>query len=183
MKMNIRTSAGVFLAVISALQTGCSIFSPIPLWELTKAAGVAAGQVVPYGTTKASNTVYHGRAEFRSLCIEFNPNVGVPDVVPALQRELQKHHIESRLYMQGTLLDECVVWLRYTALIAWDVPPIGSAYQPYITTAALTLQSSKGAVLSSSNYQQETTLGMGKWASTQQKLAPVVAALLSGLEE
>lgn len=85
--------------------------------------------------------------------------------------------------MQGTLLDECVVWLRYTALIAWDVPPIGSSYQPYITTAALTLQSSKGAVLSSSNYQQETTLGMGKWASTQQKLAPVVAALLSGLEE
>jgi hypothetical protein len=181
-KVNARISIGLVSMFFCVIQAGCSVFSPLPLWELTKATGVAAGLVIPFGTTKASNTVYHGFAGLRKLCIEFNPNVGVPDVVPALQRELQKFRIESRLYAPGTLIDECVVWLRYTALIAWDLPPMGSTYQPYVTTAALTLQSSAGAVLSSSQYQEETTFGRGKWAPTQKKLAPVVAALLTGFE-
>lgn len=169
--------------LISVSQTGCSIFSPVPLWELSKATGMAVSMAIPYGTTKASNTVYHLHPEFRTVCIEFNADVGTPDIAPALQRELRTHQIESRLYAQGTLIDDCPVWLRYTAVMAWDVPPSGTGYQPYMSAAALTLQSSRGVVLSSSNYQEEASFGRGRWASTQKKLAPVVTALLTGFED
>jgi len=164
------------------LQSGCSIVSPVPLWELAKTTGMAAAAVIPYGGSEASNTVYHLHAPFRQLCIEFNPDSAVTDVVPALQIELRKHRVESRVYEPGTITDECGVWLRYVASIVWDVPPMSGTYKPYVSNAALTLQASNGAVLSSSQYELGTAFGMGKWASTQSKLAPVVTALLTGFQ-
>ena len=39
------------------LQAGCSIVSPMPLWELAKSAGAAATTALPYAPIDASNTV------------------------------------------------------------------------------------------------------------------------------
>lgn len=175
------------LAGNCALQAGCSIVSPMPLWELAKSAGVAASNALPYAPIDASNTVYHLHPAFTNLCIEYNPETPVSDVVPALQIELRKHQVESRVYEAGpltasTLSEQCKVWLKYSAYIAWDTPPMSSAYKSYVTTAALTLRDANGAVLSSSHYELGTGFGVSKWASTQRKLAPVVTALLTGFE-
>jgi hypothetical protein len=175
------------IASACALQTGCSIFSPVPLWELAKGAGVMVSAAIPYGTSEASNTVYHLHPPVRNLCIEFNPDAAVADVVPAIQIELRKHQIESRVYEAGpmtaaSLVDECKVWLKYSAYIAWDYPPMSGNYRAYVNTAALTLLTSRGTVLSSSNYELGTGFGLGKWASTQSKLAPVVTALVTGFQ-
>jgi hypothetical protein len=169
------------------LQAGCSIISPVPLWELAKSAGAVASAAIPYGSSEASNTVYHLHPAVQNLCIEFNPESAVPDVVPALQLELRKHQIESRVYdtsplTAGALLEQCRVWLKYRAYIAWDIPPMGDNYKSYVNTASLTLQTSTGVVLSSSNYELGTGFGVGKWASTQSKLAPVVTALITGFQ-
>lgn len=186
--MNRRTLWTTGLVGCCALQAGCSIVSPMPLWELAKSAGAAASTVIPYAPAEASNTVYHLHPAFTSLCIEYNPDAPVSDVVPALQIELKKHQVESRVYEAGpltasTLSEQCKVWLKYSAYIAWDVPPMGSGYKPYVTTAALTLRDANGAVLSSSHYELDTAgFGTSKWASTQRKLAPVVTALLTGFQ-
>jgi hypothetical protein len=164
------------------LQAGCSIVTPVPLWELAKTTGMVAAAAIPYGASEASNTVYHLHAPFRNVCIEFNPDSAVADVVPALQIELRKHRVESRVYEAGTATDACSVWLRYAASIVWDVPPLSGTYKPYVNSAALTLQATNGSVLSSSQYEIGSVFGMGKWASTQTKLAPVVTALLTGFQ-
>jgi hypothetical protein len=185
--MNSRSFLRTCLLGSCALQAGCSIFSPIPLWELAKSAGEAASVAIPYGSSEASNTVYHQHPSFSDVCIEFNPDSAVPDVVPAIQVELRRHQIESRVYevgplTAGTLADECPVWLKYDAYVAWDVPPMKEGYRSYVTNAALTLRTSKGQVLASSQYELPTGFSMGKWASTQSKLAPVVTALLTGFQ-
>jgi hypothetical protein len=162
--------------------TGCSIITPAPLWELAKATGAAASAAIPYGSSKATNTVYHFHAPLKELCIEFNQDANVPDLVPALQLELKKHQIESRLYESTFLTDQCNVWLKYTAYVAWDIPPLAKTYRPYLHTASLTLQSTTGLILSSSEYELGPNFELGKWASTQNKLAPVVTALLTGFQ-
>lgn len=175
------------VAALCGGTTGCAIVSPMPLWELAKGAGAVASVAIPYGASTASNTVYHLHPLPRQVCIEFNPDTAVADIVPALQIELRTHRIESRLYdvgpaTAGSLSGSCPVWLRYEASIAWDTPPMGGAYRAYVNGAALTLQSPDGVVLSSSHYELGTEFGAGKWASTQRKLAPVVSALVTGFQ-
>jgi hypothetical protein len=175
------------IAGACVLQAGCSIVSPVPLWELAKSAGMVASAAIPYSSSEASNTVYHLHPTFQNLCIEFNPESAVPDVIPALQIELRKHQIESRVYdttplTAGALIEECRVWLKYRAYIAWDIPPMSDGYRSYVNTASLTLQTANGVVLSTSNYELGTGFGAGKWASTQSKLAPVVTALVTGFQ-
>ena len=166
----------------AALQTGCSIVTPAPLWELTKSAGLLASAAIPYGSSEASNTVYHFHPAFRELCIEFNRDAPVGDIVPALQMELRKHQVESRVYDATGAIDSCKVWLRYTAYVAWEVAPLSGEYRPYMQTASLSLRSANGVVLSSSEYRLGQVFGMGKWSTTQSKLAPVVSALLTGFQ-
>ena len=168
-------------------QTGCSIFSPVPLWELAKGAGEAASLAMPYAPSSASNTVYHLHPTFSEVCIEYNPDTPVPDVIPALQIELRRHRVQSRIYepapIPNGLSDICPVWLKYDAYVEWATPPLGSGYRTYMRAAVLTLRSSSGQVLSSSQYQLGDGFQSGKWASTQSKLAPVVTALLTGFEK
>ena len=169
------------------LQTGCSIFSPLPLWELAKGAGEAASLALPYGGSNASNTVYHAHPAFQAVCIEYNPDTAAADVVPAIQMELRRHQIESRVYeagplTAGTLADQCPVWLKYHAYVGWDLPPLSSTWRPYMSSAALTLRNANGEILASSEYQLGTGFSTGKWATTQSKLAPVVTALVTGFQ-
>ncbi|GAA0770989.1 cell division protein FtsI [Ideonella azotifigens] len=168
-------------ATLVLSQTGCSLFSPVPLWELAKAGGTVASMALPYGEPKASDTVYHLHPRFHTLCIAFNPDTPAQGLVPALQAELRLHQIETRVY-EGVLPERCSVSLAYEAAIGWEVPPLGGGYQAYLSTLALTLRDADGAVLSSSRYEVDNGLGWGKWRSTRSKVAPVVSALVTGFE-
>lgn len=172
---------GTVLAVASLALSGCSIISPIPIWELAKASGGLAVKSIQAEPGEASNTVHHPHARFSELCIEFNPQTQTADVLPALQVALRSHQIESRVYEGGVSGAQCQVWLRYSTLMEWDKPSLSDRYQSYVSSAALTLQSAQGRVLSSSHYAVDSTFGVSKWATTQDKLTPVVAALVTGV--
>ncbi len=162
--------------------TGCAVLSPVPTWELVKAAGTATSVAVASKGAAASNTVYHLHAKPSEVCIEFNQGVPLADMLPALQLELKRHEVDSRVFPAGTVLDECAYWLRYSASVEWEVKPFASRQSRYLAGAALALQRADGRVLSSSEYDVGDGLLTGKWASTREKLAPVVTALLTGFE-
>lgn len=158
---------------------GCSIVSPWPLWELAKAGGATASLVIGAGPGVASDTVTHLHQPPKAVCIEYNPRTQVPDIVPALQTALQAHRVDSRVYESPAGLAPCPFWLRYSAHLDWDTPPFANDYRPYISTASLTLLTAAGRVVSSSHYRIDSPFGRSKWASTRDKLAPVVTALLA----
>jgi hypothetical protein len=181
---SLRRLTAALLSVSSAalVQTGCALVSPAPTWELLKAAGAATSLAVSSGPSHASQTVYHPHPTFSQLCIEFNRDSQVPDLVPAIQAELQSHRIESRVYESGTPPNMCSVWLRYRASMAWDKPPLSDTAQSYLTMASLSLVSDAGQVLSTSNYQLGGFMDMGKWTPVRSKISPVVTALVTGFE-
>lgn len=162
--------------------SGCALVSPTPTLELLKATGTAASYMLARGPATATQTVYHPHAAPRALCIELNRESQTADVVPALQAELQRHRIDSRVYDSGTPAVTCPVWLRYTAYVEWDLPPFGSEYRSYLARAALTLHTAEGRVLASSAYEPSGAFEIGKWAPTRDKLAPVVTAIVTGVE-
>lgn len=179
-----RYCAVLATAAACALQAGCSIVSPEPTWELIKATGGLASVALSQASTKASNTIYHLHAPFKSVCIEFNPQTQVPDIIPALQAELRGRGIESRVYDNPAAVARlCNVWLEYSVQFDWGMPPLSSDYRPYINSVRLSLRSDKGQVLSTSEYQLDSLLGIGKWANTRAKVGPVVAALVTGFQE
>ncbi len=160
---------------------GCTLLAPpLALWDAAVIGGAVTAasldNVTAPGT--ASHTVMHQRQPLTSVCIEYNPRVQVSDIVPVLQVALREHHVESRVYESPDGLVQCPVWLRYTADLEWDTPPFSGDYKAYISTASLTLQSSSGTLLSSSHYRIDLATKRSKWASTRNKLTPVVSALL-----
>lgn len=170
--------------LLPALLGGCSLLSPLPAWELIKAGGTAAHSAVATSRpAHASNTVHHGDAPVRDVCIEFNPNAPLEDLVPALQAELRSQGVDSRVYEAGAGQQQCTVWLRYAATIEWGIPPMGSSYRPNLSAAAVSLHRADGRLMSTSSYlQQDQNFGLGRWASTRHKVAPVVKALITGFE-
>lgn len=173
-------SAGLLLS-FTLLQSGCSVFSAEPLWELAKAGGaLVQGAVTEVGPSRAQDTVVYAHGPIQHLCVEYNRRSQATDLLPALVAELQAQHIESRVYEAGGRNDQCDIWLRYTASIQWAVPPAGSDYRPYLDRATLVLNSADGRVLATSSYVLDDGLmSMGRWASTRDKLAPAVKALVT----
>lgn len=180
----LRASAATATAIASALLGGCSVLSPLPTWELVKAGGSAATAALTYSPPRASNTVYHGEAPARAgLCIEYNREAQLDELVPALQAELREQGVGSRVYELGTGLQECRFWLRYVVTIQWAVPPLSSGYRAYLSSAALSLHKADGSLMASSMYTAvDDSLGSGRWSSTRQKIAPVVKAVVTGFE-
>lgn len=162
--------------------SGCSIISPLPLWELTKATGEVTGVALQSSKGRASDTIYHLHPTVKNVCIEYNPLTQVSDVVPALQAELRNHSVESRVYSSNAWSDRCPLWLRYSAYVDWGTPPFSDQHKPYLNRASLTLQRNNGQVLSTSHYSVDSSFSTGKWATTRDKLGPVVTALLTGFE-
>lgn len=161
----------------------CSMLSPIPTWELVKATGTASSLAISRAPSHASDTVHYGDAPVKRLCIEFNRNAPLPDLVPALQAELHAQGVASRVYEAGAGADDCAVWLRYAAAVDWDVPPFGNESRPYLSAASMSLQRAGGPLLASSGYRvDDAGFGASKWATTRTKLAPVVRALIQGFE-
>jgi hypothetical protein len=171
-----RALIALWLAPLAA----CSVFSPAPAWELVKAAGSAGSAALAYGPSEASQTVHHGEAPVSSLCIEYNRDAQAADLVPALQAELRELRVDSRVYEAGIMPPRCEVWLRYAASIQWGTPPLSSAYKSYLSAASLSLHRANGRLMASSSYELDERLGIGRWASTRSKLAPVVKALITG---
>lgn len=163
--------------------SACSVVSPLPSWELLKAAGSAAGMALAtQAPAKASQTVHHGDPPVDEVCIEFNPDAQATDLVPALQAELRVQRVRSRVYENGAAQPLCRYWLRYLVSLQWDQPPLSSSYRSYVSALSLSLHRSDGQLVASSSYMLDDTLGIGRWASTRAKLAPVVRALITGFE-
>ena len=169
--------------VLPLLATACSVISPAPTWELVKAAGSAANLALVGRGARASNTVYTPHALPAQVCIEYSPQPPLADWLPALQIELKRHAIDSRVFPPATPVDGCTHWLRYAATTDWETPPMESRPVHQLTHARLSLQRADGRVLSTSEYVAGSGLLSGKWGSTRDKLAPVVTALLTGVEE
>ena len=159
---------------------GCTVFSSAPLWEVAKVAGMAASNSL--GQSKAINTIYLPHEPVKQVCIEFNRDSQVADFIPALQAELNARAVRSRVYEPGVVLDTCPVWLRYQAYMQWAQPPLSDKYKSYMTAATITLQSDDGRIYASSSYETNDNFGVAKWTSTRSKLAPVVAAVMTGIE-
>ena len=179
MRASFCCSLGLLLP-LALLQSGCSVFSAEPLWELAKAGGaLVQGAVTEVGPSQARDTVVYAHGPIQRLCVEYNRSSQAADLLPALVAELQAQHIESRVYEAGGRNDQCDVWLRYTASIQWAVPPTGSDYRPYLDRATLVLNGADGRVLATSSFVLDDGLmSMGRWASTRDKLAPAVKALV-----
>lgn len=164
------------------LSAGCSIISPVPVLELIKGVGAVASLALERADSEASNTVYHPHGRFSELCIAFNPQAEISDIVPALQASLRRHGVDSRVYEPMQQVGSCKVWLHYTATIDWDTRATNIAPRPYMTTASLTLRTADEQVLSSSHYAMADGMRTDKWSSTREKLDPVVTALVTGSE-
>ena len=177
-----RGPAWLVLAMLLPLGA-CSIVSPLPSWELLKAAGTAAGMALAeQAPAKASQTIHHGDPPMDEVCIEFNPEAQAPELVPALQAELRVQRVRSRVYESGAAQPLCRYWLRYLVSTQWDQPPLSSKYRSYVSALSLSLHRADGQLMSASSYTVDESLGIGRWASTRAKVAPVVRALITGFE-
>lgn len=170
------------MLMLAASMSGCAIVSSAPTWELIKAGGSATSTALSQRPGRAQNTVHHGDAPVRELCIAFNRQAPAPDLVPALQAELRQQGVSSRVYEAGIEPAACRHWLRYTASVDWGVPPLGKQYQPFLSSAALSLHKADGRLLASSSYAVDEQFGLSRWASTRAKVAAVVKALITGFE-
>jgi hypothetical protein len=161
---------------------GCSVANPVPTWGLVKVAGTAATAAMASLPATAVNTVHHGDAPVSTVCIEFNRNAPLAELVPSLQAVLREQGVSSRVFEAGDGLRECRHWLRYVATVQWAVPPLSSDYRPYLSAATVSLHKASGALMASSSYDVDTSHGLGRWSSTRRKLSPVVKAVITGFD-
>lgn len=164
------------LAALASL-SGCSVMGPMAAWDVLKWGGSAAlAQQDPVPV----NTVHHGDAPVKEVCVEYNRDMPLDELVPALQAELKAQGVQSRVYDAGTGPRACTYWLRYVGSIEWATPPLGQEQRSYLSSAALSLHNADGRLLSSSAYVSESS--GARWSSTRKKIAPVVKALITGFE-
>ncbi|RZI61125.1 MAG: cell division protein FtsI [Rubrivivax sp.] len=164
---------------------GCSLLSPMPGIELAKATAGMATVAIGQGPTRATQTVFHDAALPERVCIEYNRSLALPEFVPALIAELREHEVQARVFEAGVRPGDeaCPAWVHYQGLQQWDKPPLSDQVRPYLSQATLSLHDAGGRLMAASSYRSDdATLGLGKWATTRNKLAPVVRALLTGFE-
>ena len=165
------------LLALAASLGGCTALGPMATWEVLKWGGSAA---IAQQDAKPVNTVHHGDAPVKEVCVEYNRDLPLDELVPALQAELKTQGVESRVYDAGSGPRACLYWLRYAGSIEWGTPPLGQEQRAYLSSAALSLRRADGRLLSSSAYVSDTS--GARWASTRKKIAPVVKALITGFE-
>jgi len=170
--------------VVSPL-AGCSLLSPMPSIDLAKATAGMATVAIGQGPARATQTVFHDAALPDRVCIEYNRSLALPEFVPALIAELRDHEVQARVFEAGVRPGDeaCPAWLHYQGLQQWDKPPLSDRMRPFLSQATLSLHDAGGRLMAASSYRSDdATLGLGKWASTRNKLAPVVRALLTGVQ-
>ncbi|MDR7334784.1 cell division protein FtsI [Roseateles asaccharophilus] len=165
------------LLLTAGAVSGCSSLAPMVGWELVRRGSTT---MLEYQRIRPTNTVHFGDASVKAVCIEYNRDMPLDELVPALQAELKTQGVVSRVYDAGTAQRDCDHWLRYAGSIGWGVPPFGEQHHAYLSTATLSLHRADGRLLSSSAYGGDSALS--RWASTRKKIAPVVKALITGFE-
>ncbi|OWQ49235.1 hypothetical protein CDL60_00340 [Roseateles noduli] len=176
---------GIGIGIGALPLAGCSLLSPMPGIELAKATAGMATVAIGQGPTRATQTVFHDAALPDRVCIEYNRSLALPEFVPALIAELRDHEVQARVFEAGVRPGDeaCPAWVHYQGLQQWDKPPLSDQMRPYLSQATLSLHDAGGRLMAASSYRSDdATLGLGKWASTRNKLAPVVRALLTGFE-
>lgn len=167
------------LAILPLLTLpGCVVMQPDPTLEAVKLISVVVTGIASMSPNPAQNAVAHPHDPVKEVCIEWNRSVAVADFIPALQGELLRHGIISRVYEAGMQPVSCGAQLDYAAFQQWEKRTFGDEYSPYLSYAALTLRKN-GMVLASANYEMGV-MGYDKWAPTRKKLGPLVDAMLAG---
>jgi hypothetical protein len=111
-------------------------------------------------------------APLQHVCIVNNPRVTVSDFVPVLQDAFNRHAIATSVVEQAQA-GTCDVTLTYTALRSWD-------FRPYLSHAELRLWRA-GRQIGSADYHLKGKGGLtfSKFASTREKMDPVIDSLLA----
>lgn len=108
--------------------------------------------------------------DLKLVCIEENPEVLVSDLLTVLDDGFQRHGIKTLVY-RGKAPDRCEYTLWYTAYRGWD-------FKPFLRRVELRLRF-RDETIASATYNHSGGLALNKWASTQEKVNPVIDELLS----
>lgn len=117
------------------------------------------------------DTVQH---PIKSVCIEENPKVAVSDLLSVLESGFQRHNIKTSVY-RDKAPERCEYTLWYTAFRGWDLAP-------FLRRAELRLRRGDDTI-ASAIYNHSGGLALNKWASTEDKLTPVIDELLGGFRQ
>jgi hypothetical protein len=109
------------------------------------------------------------------ICIQDNPRVQVGDFVSVMQEGFQKHGITSHLFRDDAPA-KCLYTSTYTARRTWDMAM-------YMTDAQIDILRD-GRQIAFANYHLKGRGGLSlmKWASTREKILPVIDQLLAQVE-
>ena len=108
--------------------------------------------------------------DLKLVCIEENPDVRVSDLIAVLEKGFQRHGINTLVYRAKTP-ERCEYTLWYTAFRAWDLAP-------FVKYVELRLRA-KEETVALATYNHSGGFALNKWASTQEKIDPVIDELLS----
>ncbi|MDP5240358.1 hypothetical protein Q9Q94_12515 [Uliginosibacterium sp. 31-16] len=155
---------------------------------MTPSAELKALELVSIVVTNAAvtapsapgNAVVHPYERFDGACIELNPSSNVADFVPAVQVELARHGVSSRVY-GANFPETCRYSIHYVTQLEWGRHWFSPEYVAYMSAARIELRE-HGQVLAAASYKP-SILGYDKWASTQEKIAPAVRVVAYGVAE
>ena len=106
--------------------------------------------------------------KINTICIERNPKVAVSDFLDAVEHELAKRGIDSRVYL-GTKPKDCQFNMEYTAFRGWDI-------KPFMDRAIIKVRKNN-KIIGSATFNQSNGFGFSKFDSTSKKLGPVFKKL------
>lgn len=110
------------------------------------------------------------RHDLKLVCIEENPEVLVSDLISVLEGGFQRYGIKTMIYRTNAP-EACEYTLWYTAFRDWDIAP-------YVNRVELRLRVEEETI-ASGTYNHSGGLALNKWASTQEKVNPIIDELLS----
>jgi len=160
--------------------SGCVVMTPSAELKALELVSVAVTNASTLAPSTAENSVIHPYERFDGACIELNPVSNVADFVPAMQIELAKHGVSSRVYASN-LPETCRYSIHYVAQVEWGKHWFSPDYKSYMSGARIELRS-YGKVLAAASYKP-SLLGYDKWASTQDKIAPAVRVIAYGVAD
>lgn len=107
------------------------------------------------------------------VCIENNPEVLVVDFETVLVEGLDRQGISVAVFSKEQM-EQCEYVLTYTARRKWD-------FKPFLAYAFLRLEKD-GIQIAHAEYRHSGGFALNKWASTREKIDPVIDELLGSYE-
>jgi hypothetical protein len=126
--------------------------------------------VLAAGCTSISVRPVDHSLGMRHVCIQENSRVRVVDFVPVLRDGFDRHGVATEVFT-GLKPERCEYVLTYTALRSWD-------FSPYLSHAELKIEKD-GRQVAYAEYHLKGKGGLSltKWASTREKMDPVIDEL------